>query len=88
MQKLSRTLSSIAAAAVFMMASPASAQGTPAYTTTYYSDSSYQTVVGHIRWTGSNRWGQPTYSLHGTQTAYSVDELVGYCDGRVMKPAI
>lgn len=87
MQKLSRMLSSIAVAAVFLSASPASAQGTPAYTTTYYSDSSQQTVVGIIRWTGCNRWGQPVYRLAGAQTAYSVDELVGYCDGTSMEPA-
>ena len=86
MKQHSRILTSIAVAALFLSASPASAQ-TPAYSTTYYSDSTHQTVVGHIRWTGCDRWGQPTYQLWGTQTAYSDQELVGYCDGTNMEPA-
>ena len=87
MRNRARIFSSIAVAAVLTTASPASAQqGTPAYNTTTYSDSTYTTEVGHIYWTGCNRWGQPTYQLVGTNTVYAVDELVGYCGEGGMQP--
>ncbi|HEU0135044.1 MAG TPA: hypothetical protein VFR28_09495, partial [Allosphingosinicella sp.] len=63
----------------FLSASPASAQGNPAYNTTLYSDASMTTVVGHIIWIGCDRWGIPRYQLQGTYSQYGVDELVGYC---------
>ena len=82
MQKRSRILSSIAVAAVFLGTSPASAQqqGIPAYLTTYYSDATYQTEVGHRYWSGCSYRGYPTYHLEGTQTQYWQEELAGYCD--------
>jgi hypothetical protein len=80
-------LTSIAVASVFLTASPASAQqGTPAYNTIYYSDSTHQTTVGIISWTGCNRWGHPTYRLTGTQSPYWEEELVGYCGEGGMEP--
>ena len=82
MKKHGRLLASIAVAAVFLSASPASAQqGNPAYNTTLYSDASHTTVVGHIIWVGCDRWGHPRYQLQGTYSQYGVDELVGYCGG-------
>lgn len=87
MKKSIKMLTSAAVAAVFLSASPASAQqGTPAYNTTTYSDATYTTQVGYIYWTGCNRWGQPTYALTGTNTVYAVDELVGYCGSGGMEP--
>ena len=87
MKKPIKMLTSAAVAAVFLSASPASAQqGTPAYNTTPYSAAPYTTQVGYIYWTGCNRWGQPTYQLTGTNTVYAVDELVGYCGEGGMEP--
>jgi len=82
MRKSIKLLCSTAVAAVFLSASPASAtEGTPVYQTFFYSDSTYQEEVGHLIWTGCNRWGQPTYQLYGTYTYYQQDVLVGYCGG-------
>jgi hypothetical protein len=86
-EKRSKILSSIAVAAVFLSASPASAQqGTPAYNTTLYSDATHQTQVGSIVWDGCDRYDFPHYHLVGTYSQYGVDEQVGYCFEGEMQP--
>ena len=80
MRKPIRMLTSIAVAAVFLSAHPASAQyGTPAYHTTFYSDSSHQNQVGYLIWTGCDAYDNPTYRLVGTYTQHTEDEPIGYC---------
>jgi hypothetical protein len=71
MRKRFKLLSSIAAGAVFMIASPAGAQydGHYIWITTYYSDSSHTTVVGGLTWSQCVQ-GQAYYRLTGTSTAY------------------
>jgi hypothetical protein len=69
----------------------ASAQppGVPAYSTTYYSDASHSTVVGHLFWNGCDYYNDtdtPHYRLYGTQTSYHDDDLAGYCYGGEMYP--
>ncbi|MGA9582684.1 MAG: hypothetical protein WBR13_12030 [Allosphingosinicella sp.] len=87
MGKRSKIFTSVAVAAVFLSANPASAQqGTPAYNTTLYSDSTHSTVVGHIVWTGCDRWNYPQYDLIGTYSYHGVDEPVGYCVDGQMTP--
>lgn len=78
MGKRINILSSIAVAAAFLGASPASAQ-TAAYHTTFYSDASRQTEVGYLIWTGCDAYDNPTYHLVGTYTYYTIDEPIGYC---------
>ena len=82
MRKRINLLSSIAAAAVFLTASPASAQpydGSQIWNTTYYSDSSHQTAVGFLMFTECVQ-GQAYYRLVGQQTAYyEIDGPVGSC---------
>ena len=82
MRKPINLLSSIAVAAVFLTANPASAQpydGHYIWTTTYYSDSSHQTTVGALVWRQCLQ-GQASYRLVGTQTAYfEIDGPVGEC---------
>lgn len=75
---------SLIVASVFLSASPASAQYAaypdgrePAYYTTLYSDASHTTIVGYITPECGFRYVQ--YTLHGTYSQYSSDELVGYC---------
>ena len=52
----------------------------PAYGTTYYSSATYKKVVGHLN---PECRTTPTvhveYTLEGTATQYSVQELVGEC---------
>ena len=52
----------------------------PAYATTYYSSATYKKVVGHLN---PECRTTPTvhveYTLEGTATEYSVQELVGEC---------
>ncbi len=87
MGKRIRMISSIAVAAVFLSASPASAQqGTPAYHTTLYSDGTHTTQVGSIFWVGCDQWDNPYYRLSGSNSNYAVDELVGYCLDGDMQP--
>jgi hypothetical protein len=87
MRKPFHILSSIAVTAVFLSASPASAQqGTPAYNTTLYSDATHQTQVGYIVWDGCDRYDFPHYHLVGTYSQYGVDEQAGYCYEGEMQP--
>ena len=81
MRKPINILSSIAIAAAFLTAAPASAQQYETYLTIYYSDATHQTEVGRRYWTGCNRYGYPTYRLEGTATVYYEEELAGYCGG-------
>jgi hypothetical protein len=81
MRKPINLLSSIAVTAVFLTASPASAQydGHMIWNTTYYSDSSHGTAVGFLLWSYCLQ-GQAAYTLRGTQTAYyEIDGPVGEC---------
>jgi len=52
----------------------------PAYVTTYYSSATYKKVVGHLN---PECRTTPTvhveYTLEGTATQYSIQELVGEC---------
>lgn len=73
----------VAALVVVMVgASQAGAQGglVPAYVTTYYSSATYKKVVGHLN---PECRTTPTvhveYTLEGTATQYSTQELVGEC---------
>jgi hypothetical protein len=82
MRKRINLLSSIAVAAVFLTANPASAQpydGHYIWNTTYYSDSSHTTPVGFLLWSYCLQ-GQAAYQLRGQQTAYyDIDGPVGEC---------
>jgi hypothetical protein len=81
MRKRINLLSSIAVAAVFLIASPAGAQydGHYIWNTTYYSDSSHQNAVGFLMWVEC-RDDQASYRLVGQQTAYQeIDGPVGEC---------
>lgn len=81
MGKPTKTLSSFAVAAVFLSASPASAQqGEPIVISTMYSDASLTTEVGHIEFLYCNRFGHPIYRLVGTHSYHSQNETIGYCD--------
>lgn len=73
----------VAALLVVMVgANQAGAQGdlVPAYATTYYSSATYKKVVGHLN---PECRTTPTvhveYTLEGTATQYSIQELVGEC---------
>jgi hypothetical protein len=82
MRKPINMLISIAVAAVFLTASPASAQydGSQIWNTTYYSDASHQTAVGFLMFTQCVG-GQAYYRLVGQQTAYyEIDGPVGSCE--------
>lgn len=79
-------LKGIAATGLFALAflNPAAAlngAAVPVYTTYYYSDASHQTLVGTITGDCGWRWGGPfvQYTLSGTQSAYSYEELAYYC---------
>ena len=74
MRKRLNLFSSIAVAAVFLTANPASAQpydGHYIWDTTSYSDSSHTTAVGALLWSYCLQ-GQASYRLVGQQTAYYV----------------
>jgi hypothetical protein len=63
---------------------PATAQNgnaVPVYTTYYFSDASHETLVGVITGDCGWRWGGPyvQYTLSGSQSAYSYEELAYYC---------
>lgn len=81
MKQCSRLFASIAVAAVFTSASPASATlvSTPASRIVYYSDATFTEEVGHTLWTGCDQWGQPILEFDGTYTQYQQEILVGYC---------
>jgi hypothetical protein len=82
MRKPINLLRSIAVAAVFLTASPASAQynGSQIWNTTYYSDASHQTAVGFLMFTECVQ-GQAYYRRVGQQTAhYEIDGPVGSCE--------
>ena len=73
----------VAALVVVMVgASQAGAQQelVPAYVTTYYSSATHKKVVGHLN---PECKTSPTvhveYTLEGTATQYSTEELVGEC---------
>ena len=84
MGKLSKIVTSIAVSAVFLSASPANAQGTPAYITTVYNDSSRTAVIGHIWWEGCSLWDDPQYVLDGSDNGYHEAYYAGYClDGEM-----
>ncbi len=79
-------LKGMAATGLFALAvlNPAAARNgdaMPVYTTYYYSDDSHQTLVGTITGDCGWRWGGPyvQYTLSGTQTAHSYQELAYYC---------
>ena len=88
MKKHSRILSSIAAAAVFLGASPASADhGTPVYATTYFTDATLTAQAGYTYWTGCDGdIGQ--FMLDGQATNFSTTTHypVGYCHEGIMEP--
>jgi hypothetical protein len=77
MKKHSRILSSIAVAAVFLGASPASAYYQAAYVTNMYSDASGTELVGQIIPECGPQ--QVQYEQWGTYTQYQTTEFVGYC---------
>jgi hypothetical protein len=84
-------VASFSLAAMLVGPGLASAQppGTPAYLTTFYSDASHTTVVGHLFWNGCDyNYGvdAPHYRLSGTQTSYHDDDLAGYCYEGEMYP--
>ena len=84
MKKRSRILSSIAVAAVFLGASPASAdhEGVPVYRTIMYSDATKTTQVGSIEFQYCTYYAQSDgvqYALSGTYTYHQTDELIGWC---------
>jgi hypothetical protein len=77
-------LASLAVSTVLIGVTPAAAQYAaypdgrePAYYTTLYSDASHTTIVGYITPECGFRYVQ--YTLSGTYSQYSSDELVGYC---------
>lgn len=82
MRKRLNLLSSIAVAAVFLTANPASAQpydGHYIWSTVYYADASHQTWRGALVWDYCLQ-GQAAYRLFGTQTAYyEIDGPHGEC---------
>ena len=83
MRKRINLLSSIAAAAVLLAASPASAQydGSKIWEITCYSDASHTTAVGYLIFTQCVD-GQAYYRLVGTYTSYQgVEGPVGSCEG-------
>jgi len=87
MKNRSKTLISIAVAAVFLSGSPASAQqGTPAYNTYFYSDPGYSIQTGVFGWDGCDPYDNPQYSLNGSYGAYALGEHVGYCLNGEMRP--
>lgn len=88
MKKHSRILSSIAVAAVFLGASPASADhGTPVYGTTYFSDSTLTTQTGYTYLIGCDwRTDEGQFMLDGQATNYSTNYLAGYCHDGIMEP--
>ena len=87
MKKHSRILSSIAVAAVFLSASPASADhGTRAYGTTYFTDATLTTQVGYTYLIGCDLYDNPQFELDGQATNFSTNQLVGYCYDGVMEP--
>ena len=80
MGKHSGIFSSMAVAAVFLSANPASAQdGEPIINATFYSDSTFRTEVGHTEFLYCNRYGHPVYELVGTHTYHNLNETIGYC---------
>lgn len=84
-----RIFSSIAVAAVFLSANPASAQeANPAYNATLYYDAAHQNYMGTLTWTSCDRNNFPLYTLSGTYNTqhYAVNELVGYCVDGQMEP--
>lgn len=79
-----RIIGSIAVAAVFLSANPASAgERIDAYETIYYSDASKTEEVGYMNWTGCNRWGHPTYFLAGSSSAHFENIYAGYCEQEI-----
>lgn len=91
MNKRSKLLTTLAVAAVSLIAGPAAGQYAaypdgrePAYYVTLYSDSSHTTVVGHIVPECGYAWVQ--YHLEGTYSMYETQELIGYCTPYGMEP--
>jgi hypothetical protein len=85
-RKHSRILSSIAVAAVFLGASPASADhGTPVYGTTYFTDATLTTQAGYMYLIGCDG-DNGQFMLDGQATNYSTNYLAGYCHDGVMEP--
>ncbi len=87
MKKPIKMLTSAVVAAVFLSASPAWAdhQGTPAYNTVVYSDSSRTTEVGQIYWEGCSLWDNPQYGVYGSDQGYREVHYAGYCLGGEMR---
>ena len=86
---MTKLLTSVAVAAVFLGVHPASAQdGNPAYNATLYYDAAHQNLMGTLTWTSCDRFNNPLYTLNGTYNAqhYAVNELVGYCVDGQMEP--
>ena len=84
MRKLRNLPTTLAVAATFLATAPASGQYAaypdgrePAYTLTFYSDSTYTTVVGTM--TPSCGWSAVLYSLEGQTSYFYVSEPAGYC---------
>lgn len=71
---------SLALATLAVGAGQAGAQqsGTPVYTTVYFSDATHSTQVGIIRGRCTYNGGVQ-YTLQGSQSAYSEEELSFYC---------
>ncbi|HEX8307343.1 MAG TPA: hypothetical protein VF645_02865 [Allosphingosinicella sp.] len=91
MRKPFNILSSLAAAAVLLSASPAWAdhEGVPVYHTTIYSDATKTTVVGSIEFQSCLYYAQSDsvqYALSGTYTQYQEAELIGWCSERNFGP--
>ena len=57
----------------------------PAYTTTLYSDATYQTVVGYI-YPECHPYYGIWYHLSGTYSQYGIDQYVGTCIDGEMYP--
>jgi hypothetical protein len=84
-------ISSLATATLLAGASPALAVDPPLaiYRTTFYSDSSHQTEIGHtqLRYcTYDYETNGAIFRLVGSSSSYHDDELIGYCNEGNFEP--
>lgn len=84
-------ISSLALATMLAGASPALAVDPPLaiYRTTFYSDSSHTTPVGHtqLRYcTYDYEINGAVFRLVGSSSSHSADELIGYCNEGNFEP--
>jgi hypothetical protein len=93
MKKLGRIMTSVAVAAVFLSATPASADhvGAPVYLTLMFSDATKTTVVGrivlsHCTYDSVNNTDGAEYRVLGTNTMHQESGLIGYCINEILEP--